>query len=69
MTSTLLLALTVGNALVGGTVAGNVPLNRRLDREAAGFWPLYRRTWTGLNTLRGVAHLAGVVPGGLALVD
>ena len=42
---------------IGVTIAGNVPLNDALDRDA-GLWPTYRTRWTALNSLRGVATLA-----------
>lgn len=40
------------------TLAGNVPMNKRLDRmptdsaEAAAYWTVYRRIWTRWNHLR-----------------
>ncbi len=40
------------------TVAGNVPMNNRLDRldhrsdEAAAYWVVYGRNWTRLNHIR-----------------
>lgn len=50
------LALT-GTAV---TVLGNVPLNRRLERDGAPYWGSYRRRWTRLNSVRALAHVAGV---------
>ncbi|MCF3933111.1 DUF1772 domain-containing protein [Acuticoccus sp. M5D2P5] len=49
------------------TIAGNVPLNDRLDRidgtapDAAPFWATYRRRWTALNHIRTVACLLATV--------
>ncbi|MFG6476513.1 anthrone oxygenase family protein [Microbacterium sp. P06] len=51
-------ALAVASTVV--TVAFNVPLNRRLDREGAAFWNEYRRRWTAWNTVRAVAAVAAV---------
>ena len=42
---------------IGVTIAGNVPLNDALDRDA-GLWPTYRTRWTALNSPRGVATFA-----------
>ena len=58
----------VGDLLVAGaslastgiTVAVNVPLNRRLEREGAAFWPAYHRRWTAANTIRAIAAIAAV---------
>lgn len=51
-------ALTLGSTAI--TVLGNVPLNRRLDREGPAFWATYDRSWTRLNTVRALAALAAV---------
>ncbi len=43
------------------TIAGNVPMNERLDRMAFGaaetraYWPVYLRRWTGWNHVRVLA--------------
>ncbi|GIJ00284.1 putative membrane protein [Sediminihabitans luteus] len=41
---------------VGVTIAGNVPLNNRIDRveigEARAFWPEYAERWTAWNDIR-----------------
>ena len=58
----------VGDLFVAGaslvstsiTVAVNVPLNRRLEREGAAFWPAYHRRWTAANTIRAIAAIAAV---------
>lgn len=42
------------------TVAVNVPLNRRLEREP-GFWIGYARTWAAWNSVRALAATAAVV--------
>jgi uncharacterized membrane protein len=34
------------------TVAVNVPLNRRLEKDGSAFWPMYARRWTAANTVR-----------------
>lgn len=45
------------------TIAGNVPMNRRLDSlsanspEAAGYWRVYGLRWTRLNHLRTVGSI------------
>ena len=59
-------ALVVAGGSLAGTavtVAVNVPLNRRLDRDGAAFWPRYRRRWTAANTVRAVLSLAALVVG------
>lgn len=46
------------------TVAVNVPLNRRLERDGARFWPEYSRRWTAANTMRaGCAAIAVIAAG------
>jgi uncharacterized membrane protein len=46
------------------TVAVNVPLNRRLERDGARFWPDYSRRWAAANTVRaGCATIAVIVAG------
>ncbi|MBI1185889.1 MAG: DUF1772 domain-containing protein [Alphaproteobacteria bacterium] len=46
------------------TVAGNVPMNNRLDRldaasaEGAAYWRIYGRTWTRWNHVRMIGSLA-----------
>jgi uncharacterized membrane protein len=48
----------------GITVAVNVPLNRRLEREGACYWPQYSRRWTAANTVRAAfATMAVLVAG------
>jgi uncharacterized membrane protein len=42
------------------TVAANVPLNNRLVRAGAGFWPVFEKRWGRLNTLRALLALAAV---------
>lgn len=42
------------------TVAVNVPLNRRLERDPAS-WSAYARTWTAWNSVRALAAAAAVV--------
>ena len=42
------------------TVAVNVPLNRRLEKEGPAFWPPYARRWTAANTVRAVCATAAV---------
>ncbi|RZU62862.1 DUF1772 domain-containing protein [Zhihengliuella halotolerans] len=48
------------------TVAVNVPLNRRLEREGAVFWDRYARRWGAANTVRAVLASAAVVLAGTA---
>ena len=50
-------------ASIAITLAVNVPLNRRLEREGAVFWPVYHRRWTAANTARAMAAVAAVVIG------
>lgn len=50
---------------VGTTIAANVPLNDRLERDPD-TWPAYRRTWTRWNHLRTAAAVAAAV---LLLLD
>ncbi len=45
------------------TVAVNVPLNRRLEREGAPFWARYHRRWTRANTVRALLSVAALVGG------
>lgn len=46
------------------TVAVNVPLNRRLERDGANFWATYSRRWTAANTVRaGFATIAVIAAG------
>ena len=46
------------------TVAVNVPLNRRLDRDGAPFWAEYSHRWRAANTVRaGCAAIAVIVAG------
>ncbi|WP_247826262.1 anthrone oxygenase family protein [Arthrobacter antioxidans] len=42
------------------TLAVNVPLNRRLEREGTTFWPTYHRRWTAANTIRAIAAITAV---------
>ncbi|MEL6100441.1 MAG: anthrone oxygenase family protein [Pseudomonadota bacterium] len=56
--------LTAGAAIylvgvIGVTVLGNVPMNKRLDRGtlAADYWPHYQVNWTILNHVRTVASI------------
>lgn len=51
------------------TLAVNVPLNRRLEREGAPFWPAYHRRWTAANTVRAVAAVVAVAVGAHWLGD
>lgn len=61
----MVLLLVAGASLAGTavTMAVNVPLNRRLDRDGPAFWPRYRRRWTAANTVRAVLSLAALVVG------
>jgi uncharacterized membrane protein len=43
------------------TVAVNVPLNRRLEKDGSAFWPMYARRWTAANTVRAVGATAAVI--------
>ena len=49
------------------TVAGNVPMNEKLDKmdpsssEAAAYWQTYGRVWTRWNTLRTIGSVATAV--------
>ena len=47
------------------TIAGNVPLNEKLDKireeEAPEFWQLYLRKWTRYNHYRSIASVLSVV--------
>ena len=43
------------------TVAVNVPLNRRLEKDGSAFWPMYVRRWTAANTVRAVGATAAVI--------
>ena len=45
---------------VGVTIAANVPLNDRLERDPS-TWPAYLRTWTRWNSLRTAAATAAAV--------
>lgn len=47
-------------ASTGITLAVNVPLNRRLEREGATFWPTYHRRWSAANTIRAIAAISAV---------
>ena len=46
-------------AVLGVTMVGNVPMNKRLDRgpDAAPYWPQYQRAWTRLNHLRSLGSV------------
>jgi uncharacterized membrane protein len=46
------------------TLGVNVPLNRRLEREGAVFWAVYRRRWTASNTLRATLATTAVLVAG-----
>ncbi|NMM44111.1 DUF1772 domain-containing protein [Rhodospirillaceae bacterium KN72] len=64
--STAAMTWTIAGSTVYGvfvfliTLAGNVPMNKRLDRlptdsaEAAAYWTVYRRVWTRWNHVRTV---------------
>lgn len=43
--------------VIGVTMVGNVPMNKRLDvgAAAAPYWPAYQRDWTRLNHIRSAA--------------
>lgn len=47
-------------ASAGITLAVNVPLNRRLDKDGAAFWSTYYRRWTAANTVRAIAATIAV---------
>jgi uncharacterized membrane protein len=51
-------ALSLASTIL--TVAANVPLNNRLVRAGAGFWPVFEKRWGRLNTLRALLALAAV---------
>lgn len=51
-------AASLGSTII--TVAVNVPLNRRLARDGAAFWPAYSRRWTRANTVRALAAALAV---------
>lgn len=59
--------LTYLLGMFGVTVAGNVPLNNRLDAvdadsaEGQAVWRDYRRRWTRLNHVRTLASLAALI--------
>ncbi|MFF1252609.1 anthrone oxygenase family protein [Pseudarthrobacter sp. NPDC058329] len=46
------------------TLGVNVPLNRRLEREGAAFWAVYRRRWTTSNTVRAALATTAVLVAG-----
>lgn len=46
------------------TIGVNVPLNRRLEREGASFWPVYHRRWTTANTIRAALATSAVLIAG-----
>lgn len=54
-------------AVILVTVAGNVPMNMRLDRMAPGaaeteaYWRVYVRRWTRLNHVRTIGSLAAAL--------
>ena len=56
-------------ASTGITLAVNVPLNRRLDKEGAAFWPTYHRRWTAANTIRAIAAITAVGIAGTQWID
>lgn len=49
------------------TIFGNVPMNRRLDSmqnqsaDAADYWGVYQRVWTGLNHVRTFGAIATAI--------
>lgn len=43
------------------TVAVNVPLNRKLERDGAPFWNEYSHRWTTANTVRAVLATTAVL--------
>ena len=45
------------------TMAVNVPLNGRLERDGAPFWVEYNRRWTAANTVRGACAAAALIVG------
>ena len=57
-------AVTYVLAVFVVTIAGNVPMNKRLDRldhasgEAASYWRIYCRTWTRWNHVRTMGSAA-----------
>jgi uncharacterized membrane protein len=51
-------ALSLAGTVVTAVV--NVPMNRRLDRDGAGYWARYRRGWGIANAVRGVSSAAAV---------
>lgn len=56
--------IAIAGASLAGTavtVLGNVPLNRRLDRDGAGEWGRYQRSWTRWNHCRALLSIAAVV--------
>lgn len=63
----------VGSIVV--TIAGNVPMNNRLDRldpeapESALYWNIYLTRWTNLNHVRTIASLTATVLFTLALTN
>lgn len=46
------------------TLAVNVPLNRRLERDGSKFWLEYSRRWTVVNTMRAALAMVAVVVAG-----
>lgn len=56
--------LVVAGASLASTIVTlgvNVPLNRRLEREGAIFWAVYRRRWTASNTMRAALATTAVL--------
>ena len=50
--------LSLASALV--TVVANVPLNNKLARDGASFWPQYNKRWGRLNSFRALLALGAV---------
>lgn len=65
-------ALAYLSGVIVMTMAGNVPMNNRLDRGEGGleYWDIYKVRWTRLNHLRSLACLiaaAGFLQGAMSL--
>ncbi|MBT2588576.1 DUF1772 domain-containing protein [Arthrobacter sp. ISL-95] len=62
VTDLLIAGTSLTSTLV--TLAVSVPLNRRLEREGATFWTVYRRRWTASNTVRAALATTAVLTAG-----
>lgn len=59
--------LAVAGASLASTIVTlgvNVPLNRRLERDGAAFWAVYRHRWTASNTMRAALATVAVLVAG-----